>query len=255
MNSFLGSKALKLTASAAVLAVLSACGGGGGDGGGSSSGAGATVSVTGTAARGAVLPGAAISMTCANGAVLSTTTTAAGTYTATATIAYPCIGSATLGAITYRGVLFSGSIANFTPLTDLLVEAVLAASAPGSASLSLTDFIARVRADSTFATSVTASTAVAAYRSAVLSSVRAQLIASGSTPAQADSILGAAATFDATAFLAGSALDIVLDNTGAALLNANGTVKALVIAAIIVIGNTLPAPATGATGATGGTSR
>ena len=67
--------------------------------------------------------------------------------------------------------------------------------------------------------------------------------------------MAAAATFDATAFLAGSALDIVLDNTGAALLNANGTLKALVIAAIIAIGNTLPTPATGGTGGTGGTTR
>lgn len=254
MNRFLGSKALKLTASAAVLAVLAACGGGGGGDSGSS-GAGATVAITGTAARGAILPGAAISMTCANGATISTTTSAAGTYSATATIVYPCIGSATLGAINYRGVLFSGAVANFTPLTDLLVEAVLAAAAPGATSLSLADFIARVRADSTFATSVTAPSAVAAYRTAVLQGVRAQLIASGSTPAQADAVLAAAATFDATPFALGSALDVVLDNTAAALLNANGTLKTLVIAAIVIIGNALPAPATGATGATGGTSR
>lgn len=241
----------KLAGSVLLAALLTACGGGGGGDGGS--GSGATVGVSGTVARGAVLGGAVVSMACANGASVNAVANANGIYAATATIAYPCIGSATSGTITYRGILFSGGIANFTPLTDLLVETVLAASASGPATLTVAEFLTRIRSDQTFANSVSNASAVAAFRSAVLATVRAQLISAGFTAASADAILNGAALFESTLFIAGSALDVVLDNTAIVLLDTLGRLKAVVIAAAAAAGNTLPTPAVSATGATGAT--
>lgn len=235
---------------------LTACGGGGSDGGSSNPNVGGPPqSVSGTAAKGAVLAGAAINLTCANGALLTGTTSSAGGYvTSAVSIAYPCIGTAVAvgGSPSYRGVLFSGGVANFSPLTDMLVQTVLAAAASGSASLSLADFVTKMAGDATFSASVTSSTNVAAYRAVVINTVSAQLAATKS-PTEIAAILAAASTFDSTPFVAGSALDLVLDNTASVLQNADGTVKTTVLADVKTAADVLPTPAVKATGATGST--
>lgn len=235
-------------AAVGVVIGLTACGGGGDDGAGSN-----TQTVTGTAARGAALSGATVSMTCANNAVLTGVTNATGAYSASATtIVYPCIGTAVAagGSPVYRSILFSGAVTNFTPLTDMLVQAVLAAAVAGPNSLSAADFLAKVAGDTTFAASVSSPASVATYRAAVLSNIRTALAAT-KTPAQIDAIIATAATFDTTLFVPGSALDQVLDSTAAVLQNADGTVNAAVLAAVKASGDTLSAPVSKATGATG----
>lgn len=243
-----------LVASAAVALGLAGCGGGGGDAGGSGSGnAGVTVAVNGTVARGAMLAGAAVNMTCANSVKLSGATTANGTFAISSSlVAYPCIGTAVAGAITYRGVLSAGAVMNFTPLTDLLVQAMLAAAGSGTASLTIEQFVARITTDATFASSVSSPANTASYRKAVLDTVRTELIASGKTDAEVTTILAAAATFESTVFGAGSALDQTLDDTGSALLNTDGMVRSAVHSGVKAAADLLPAPAAGATGATGG---
>ena len=85
--------------------------GGGGAGlppSGGGNGAGTSIQVTGTGAKGAALVGAAVAMTCANGAKLTGATNGNGAYTTNqAALTYPCIGTAKAGAVSYRSVLFS----------------------------------------------------------------------------------------------------------------------------------------------------
>ncbi len=252
MSKFLGSKALRAVVSASMLAVLAACGGGGGDG----DGVGTNVTVSGTAATGKALgPSAAVRLTCANGAVLNGSTDAGGKYTTLETsIAYPCIGAATLGSISYRGVLAKGTSANFTPLTDMMVEVMLAASASGSSTLTLAQFIAKIQSDPVFAASVSSDASMTGYRTAAVAVARAALIAAGNTPAEADAILAAASAvnYEAIGFVVGSALDQVLDNTASVLLT-NGVVKASVLTSAKTAGDALPTPSASGTGGTGGT--
>jgi hypothetical protein len=252
----------KFFACAVALASLAACGGGGGGGAGflppsgGGNGAGTSIQVTGTGAKGAALVGAAVAMTCANGAKLTGATNGNGAYTTNqAALTYPCIGTAKAGAISYRSVLFSGSVVNFTPLTDTMTEVVLAASISGNGSLSMEQFISKIAADAAFATNVSSATAAASYRTATLDVVKAQLVASGKSEAEADAILSAARSqnFDSTTFTVGSDLDKVLDNTASVMQEADGSVKAGVLAAAKVKGDALPVPGSGATGGTGAT--
>jgi len=245
---------VKLLACAVALASLAACGGGGGAGGGFlplPSGSGGTT-VTGTAGGPPMLVGAAVSMTCANGATLTGATTGLGGYiTNAAVLAYPCVGTATLGALSYRGALFAGTVANFTPMTDMMVEVMLAASATGAASMAMGEFLAKIGKDGTFASNVAA--AAPSYRATVLDVMKAQLMANGKTEAEADAILQPARTrnFDAQSFVIGSDLDKVLGNSAAVLQNTDGSVKASVLTSVKAAGDALPLPASGATGGTG----
>jgi len=141
-------------------------------------------------------------------------------------------------------------VANFTPLTDMLVEAVLAAAVTGPTSMTVADFIAKIEADSTFATSVSSAANAASYRTVVLNNIRTAL-ASSKTPAQIDAIIAAAAAFDTTPFVPGSALDQVLDNTAAVLQNADGSVNGTVLTSVKNSADALSPPVSKATGATG----
>lgn len=254
MNIFSKYRAAASVASIGVILSLVACGGGGSsDTTANPNAGGPPQAVSGTVAKGAALAGAAVSMTCANGAVLGGTTSATGGYTTAAvSIAYPCIGTAIAagGSPSYRGVMFSGGVANFSPLTDMLVQTVLAASATGSASLSLTEFVTKMSTDATFSTNVSAPANVTAFRTVVLNTITKELSAT-KTPAEITLILAAAATFDATPFVVGSPLDKVLDNTAAVLQNTDGTIKAAILTSVKVAADVLPVPPSKGTGATG----
>ena len=114
---------------------LAGCGGGGG--GGSSPPAASSLTIAGTAAHGAMLPGAAVSIRCAAGTATATTA-ADGRYTSTlAGASLPCalrvVG--TDGSVFHSVVAGTGSTgtfaANITPLTELLVAAATGTS-PGT---------------------------------------------------------------------------------------------------------------------------
>ena len=247
MSKFMGSKTMRAVVSVGMLAVLAACGGGGSDGDGS-----VLVSVKGTAATGAPLPGAAIQLTCANGTVLSGTSQSDGSYAmGTAYIKYPCMGSATLGAIKYRGVLLQGTVANFTPLTEILTEVILAASVSGSAALTLDQFVAKIRSDSTFAQSVIVN--AQAYRDAVITVVQTQLKAEGLTDAQITTTLAAIASgnVDSAAFVVGDAIDKVLDAIAGAVLDASKNVDLTTQTIAKSEGDKKPTPSSSATGGSG----
>jgi len=247
---------------AVALAALAACGGGGGSdsgsnggggNGGGGNGAGAQVTVSGTAAKGAALPSAAIQLSCANGASLSATTGADGSYSTSGNVAYPCIGTATQGNLIFRGVLFSGNVANFTPLTDMLAETVFAAAASGNKSLTRDELLAKLK-DTTFAQNVV--NAADSYRRLVIEQLKTLLLLR-MTMDQINAqfgVLNSSINFDAATFSIGSPLDKVLDNSAQDIQNADGSVKKDVLEDVKSAADVLPAPAGSPTGATGGSS-
>jgi len=246
---------MKFLVGAVALAALAACGGGGGDdnGGGNGNGAGAQVTVSGTAAKGAALPSAAIQLSCANGANLSATTGSDGAYSTSGNVAYPCIGTATQGNLVYRGVLFSGNVANFTPLTDMLAETVFAAAAAGNKSLTRDELLAKLK-DATFAQNVV--NAADSYRRLVIDRFT-RLMLLRLTQIQFDaqfSVFSSSFNFDAVRFTIGSPLDKVLDDSAQDLQNADGSVKQSVLTDVKNAADALPTPASSPTGATGGSS-
>lgn len=125
------------------LAVLSACGGGGGSGGTATPAADPSVRLSGTAATGAALANASVSVKCAQGSGTATTD-ASGLYSLTLSGgALPCViqvsGEQGGVAVTLHSVAEAGSTdaasgitsaaANVTPLTEMIV-AQLSASLP-----------------------------------------------------------------------------------------------------------------------------
>jgi hypothetical protein len=129
-NPWLGSLAL-------AAAVLAACGGGGGGGSNSPPPAGNSVTVGGTAVKGAALVGGTVSVKCASGAATATTS-GTGAYSVTISGAsLPCVIELTgAGGEVFHSVVpgtgATGTFtANVTPLTEMMV-AHLAGMSPAS---------------------------------------------------------------------------------------------------------------------------
>lgn len=231
--------------SAATVSLLAACGGGGGSDA-------QITQINGTAARGAPLVGAQISLRCADGEASNVLSDASGSFSIEAVnLAYPCIGQATLGAISYRGALFEGGRFNITPMTELLVKVIETnvQQASGGA-----DFIAALQANSGLAQSVVSK--ANDYREATVELVRTQLVAVlGEAAAQAI-VSSFGSSFDSVAFTAdpgASPYDAALEQlTVAGVVSASGAISASVIEAAEQAGEELPAPTPGGTGAAGG---
>lgn len=234
--------------SAAAVSLLAACGGGGGSDA-------QITQINGTAARGAPLVGAVISLQCAYGGASNVLSDASGSFSIEAVnLAYPCIGQATLGSITYRGALFEGGRFNITPMTELLVKVIETNVQQASGGGAGTDFMAALRANSGLAQSVV--TKANEYREATVELVRTQLIAVlGEAEAQAI-VNSFGSSFDSVAFTADpgtSPYDAALEQlTVAGVVSASGAISASVIEAAEQAGEELPAPTPGGTGAAGG---
>lgn len=90
-------------------------------GGGTSTGGSPAGTVSGTAAVGAALANASITLTCKNGSG-SATANANGAYSATFAFDGPCSITATGGAITIHSFAAGAGTFNVTPLTELLLD-------------------------------------------------------------------------------------------------------------------------------------
>lgn len=112
----------RLIIATAIAGALAACGGG------SSSSPSSSVTLSGTAATGLAIPNSSVSVKCQGGTGTATTKTD-GTYTVTvAGATLPCALEVTAGGQTLRSVVAGSSstaTANITPLTELLVAALL----------------------------------------------------------------------------------------------------------------------------------
>lgn len=108
---------IPVSAACAAALALAGCGGGGG---GSSSTPPASLTVTGTAATGAALAGAAVTAKCATGGG-SATAGADGRFSIDlgTTAALPCVLRAESSTAVLHGAINAGTVANVTPLTEL----------------------------------------------------------------------------------------------------------------------------------------
>lgn len=260
MKSFKDSKVLRAAVSVSMLAVLAACGGGGGSSGGD---AYVTRSVGGTAAIGAPMANAAVTYECAIpiDQPFNTTTNSEGKFgPVVAALAFPCMGQAKAAANgpTYRGIMLGvnangEATMNFTPLTDLFVEVVLASIGTGTTVQNFVDYAQGSRDFSVFVAGKSAE-----YRNAVITALLAALPAGVTlTSAQLSALRNG---FENTTFNADgqSALDTALDVIGNAVLD-NATAKANLYAAVRTAGQQIAKPpltggGTGGTGGTGGST-
>lgn len=205
---------LGLALATASLLGLAACGGGGG--GGSSA---TTTTFSGTAATGAAMANATVSITCASGSG-ATTTAANGSYTKDLTsITLPCAlraassdGTTVLYSVTTATATSSSTqVANITPLTQLLV-ASLAGTDPAAF---FTNFSAST------ASSVTAG-AVSAAQAAVLTTLSNAGLDVSSLP---DLLTGTLVAKTSTS--SGNAYDVVLDSLQTKLATSGTTLTTL----------------------------
>lgn len=177
--------------------------------GSSGTAAPASSTLSGTAASGAPLVGATVTVTGANGISVSVTTNAAGDYSATGTFTYPTIITATSGATTYFSWATAAGIANVTPLTTAALT--LNADLPNN----LNDVAASWAA--TYAAMTTPANTQAA-----------QAIVNANFATQINAILGAGAAntynFLTAAFSAnGTGIDLVMDGLNFTFNNNAGT--------------------------------
>lgn len=132
------SKQIKLGLSLITAAVIAACGGGGG-GGGTSTTTPNVTTLSGTAAVGYPLVGATVTVRCAAGTALATTTTdSQGAWSVDVTgQTLPCAAELTGGTAngvanttTYHSIALARGVMNITPMTDLIVANVIQSATP-----------------------------------------------------------------------------------------------------------------------------
>lgn len=103
-----------------IAAIVSGCGGGGGGGGDGNAAAGAPVTISGTAATGAPMSGATVTVVGANGVTASVIAGVNGSYSLTVNgLTFPAILSASALGVTHYSWTFDAGVANISPLTTL----------------------------------------------------------------------------------------------------------------------------------------
>ena len=116
--------------------LIAACSGGGGSGGSSGSSGANSSTLSGVVAVGTPIVGSSISVVCAAGSKLTTTSASDGTWSVTISgQTFPCAAEATGGTINsvanttaYHSVTTASGTMNITPLTDLLVATLTGAT-------------------------------------------------------------------------------------------------------------------------------
>jgi hypothetical protein len=225
--------ALLCAASLSSLSALTACGGG--DGGGSNPTP--TLTMSGTAATGIALNGAAMSVSCLSGTA-SATADANGNYSLTVTGRPPCIISATANGMTLHSVAFAGGTFNTTPETDLLLTFLAA-----QLGTTETGLIAGLSGNTRFQQVLANSTDVMSAQSAVVTNLQQRYALTLSAP-----------NFLTTAFATGKpGVDSDLEalrNAGA--IDSNGQPDPAAVSLMMTAGAAqafaVPPPSTGGTG-------
>ncbi|MGF6773716.1 hypothetical protein P3T18_006230 [Paraburkholderia sp. GAS199] len=156
-----GAKLRTLQFGTVVLATsaLVACGGGG-----SGSAPGATVS--GTAAKGAALANASVTLTCKNGAG-SATADANGAYKATFQFDGPCAITASGGGVTVHSFAAGAGTYNVTPLTELLLSYLA-----GQLGTTVSGLLSGISSNPNYQNALASSTVVANAQAAVVTLIQ-----------------------------------------------------------------------------------
>ena len=225
-------RALQFGSIVIAASVLVACGG-------SNDGSSPGATVKGTAAVGAALANASVSLTCKNGSG-SATSDSNGAYTATFKFDPPCAITASAGAVTIHSFAASAGTFNVTPLTELLLSYLA-----GQLGTTENALLAGIASNSSFQSALTNSTVIAnavAGVTTLLKNIYGISLSSGS--------------FLTLAFTPGtngpdSDLDALL---AAGAITSNGQPSASLVAAAVAAGAASPISSGNAGGsATGGT--
>ena len=211
--------------------------------GGSGDSPGATVS--GTAAVGAALANASITLTCKNGSG-SATANASGAYSATFKFDGPCAITASSGSISLHSFAAGAGTYNVTPLTELLLSYLA-----GQLGTTVSGLLAGISSNITFQSALANSTVIANAQAAVAQLIKTQY-----------GITLSSSSFLTVSFTPGQpGADADLDTLQTAgAITANGQPSSSLTAAATAAGAAAPISgggssggATGGTGGTGGT--
>lgn len=137
-------------------------------GGGTDSGGSPVGTVNGTAAVGAALANASITLTCKNGSG-STTATSNGAYSATFAFDGPCTITATGGATTIRSLAAGTGTFNVTPLTELLLEYIAA-----QLGTSVSGLLSGITSNASYQNALSSSTVIANAQAAVVALIKSK---------------------------------------------------------------------------------
>jgi hypothetical protein len=209
--------------------------------GGSDSGSSPGATVSGTAAVGAALANASITLTCKNGKG-SATANANGAYSATFPFDGPCSVTATNGAITINSVAAGGGTYNVTPLTQLLLSYLA-----GSLGTTISGLQSGITSNTTIQGALASSTVLANAQTAVAKLIQTMY-----------SITLSSSSFLTVSFTPGQAgADSDLDALEAAgAITSDGQPSASLVAAAYAAGAAAPisSSSNGASGGTGGST-
>lgn len=135
-------------------------------GGGTSTGSSPVGTVNGTAAVGAALANASITLACKNGSG-SATANSNGAYTATFAFDGPCAITATGGAITIHSFAAGAGTFNVTPLTELLLDYLA-----GQLGTTVSGLLAGISSNSLYQSALSNSTVIANAQAAVATLIK-----------------------------------------------------------------------------------
>lgn len=206
-------------------------------GGGTSSGGSPVGTVGGTAAVGAALANASITLTCKNGSG-SATANSNGAYTATFAFDGPCAITGTGGAITIHSFAAGAGTFNVTPLTELLIDYLA-----GQLGTTESGLLSGISSNTSYQSALSNSTVIANAEAAVAKLIK-----------DSYGITLSSSSFLTVSFTPGTpGADADLDALLAAgAILSNGQPAASLVAAALAAGAAAPIPS-GSSGATGGT--
>ncbi|MFM0198507.1 carboxypeptidase regulatory-like domain-containing protein [Paraburkholderia fungorum] len=212
-------------------------------GGGTNSGGAPVGKVSGTAAVGAALANASITLTCKNGSG-SATADSNGAYSATFAFDGPCTITANGGAITIHSFAAGAGTFNVTPLTELLLDYIA-----GQLGTSVSGLLAGINSNPSFQSALSSSTVIANAQAAIVKLIK-----------DTYGITLSSSSFLTVSFTPGAAgADADLETLLAAgAITSNGQPAASLAAAAQAAGAAAPISgggngATGGTGGSGGT--
>jgi hypothetical protein len=224
-------RTLQLGSMALATSALVACGGG------NDSGSSPSATVSGTAAVGAALANASITLTCKNGSG-SATANSSGAYMATFAFDGPCTITATSGAITIHSFAAGSGTYNVTPLTELLLDYLA-----GQLGTTVSGLLAGISSNSSYQSALSNSTVIANAQAAVATLIK-----------NTYGITLSSSSFLTVSFTPGApGADADLDTLqSAGAISSNGQPAASLVEAAVAAGAAAPI-SSGSNGATGGT--
>jgi hypothetical protein len=135
-------------------------------GGGSDTGSSPVGTVSGTAAVGAALANASITLTCKNGSG-SATANSSGAYSATFAFDGPCTITATGGAVTIHSFAAAAGTYNVTPLTELLLDYIA-----GQLGTTVSGLLSGITSNTSYQSALSNSTVIANAQAAVVALIK-----------------------------------------------------------------------------------